>query len=207
MTKRDKLRSFNNALTSVVVVAALYSMVIPFMPGLKYRFITSKNPAAPYSGQLATVSGNKPADKPVELPKANRIVIPSARIDQPIIEGSGLWVIDSGGSWRKNLWVQSPKDVGNTVIVGHRFTYTNPDGAFYHLDKVGVGDKLALYWEGEELLYEVSEIKVVPADAVAVEANTGDRTLTLYTCTPLVTAENRLVVIAKPIEILTGVKK
>ncbi len=190
-------RRINNILTTVVIGIALYMILAPLWPGIVYR-LGQKN-TAPYGGQLAQITkGGRESPKP---PEDNRIVIPSAKIDQPIIEGGHLGVIDKGGSWRKPINTGSPKDPGNTVIVGHRFTYTNPSGAFYHLDKVRVGDKLALYWEGEELLYEVSEIKVVTATAVEVENNSSDRLLTIYTCTPLVTAQDRLVLVAKPYEV------
>lgn len=187
-------QQINHILTVVVAAAALYIAVVPYIPKIVWQF-KDKTAAAPYAGVLR---GN--VDTPAkEFPKDNRIVIPSALVDQPIVEGSGLWLIDEGGTWRKNLHVASPKEDGNTVIVGHRFTYKNPEGAFYNLDRVKLGDKLAVYWEGEELLYEVKEIKTVPETAIEVEYNTLDRTLTLYTCTPLVSAENRLVVIAKPV--------
>ncbi len=197
--KKLSLRGLNNALTVIVVLFAVYIMVIPFWPSIKYRLITSRRPAPVY-GTLGQTRADpaSPTPTPLPIPQDNRIVIPSSHIDQPIIEGYGLWVIEDGGSWRKNLWVESPKDIGNTVIIGHRFTYKNPEGAFYNLDKVAVGDDIAIYWQGEELLYTVAEIKIVAPEAVEVEAATSDRRLTLYTCTPLVTAENRLVVVAFP---------
>ena len=195
-------RSINNAITALVIIGAIYIVVAPYWPSIWWRF-RDHSAAAPYAGELRESTIKTGDVKPP--PKENRIVIPSALIDQPILEGSGIWVIDSGGSWRKNLHVGSPKDNGNTVVVAHRFTYARPDSGFYHLDKVRVGDRLAIYWEGEELIYTVTETKTVPESAVDVEYDTPDRTLTLYTCTPIITAENRLVVIAKPL--FTGEKQ
>jgi LPXTG-site transpeptidase (sortase) family protein len=191
-------RRVNNLLTLGVVLFAGYILVTPYIPSIKWIFKDKSN-SAPYAGQLRseTVITGEVAPPP----KENRIVIPSALVDLPILEGNGLWVVDKGGSWRKNLNTASPKEVGNTVIVAHRFTYTQPDDGFYHLDKVKIGDRFALYWEGEELLYEVSETRTVPETAVEIEYNTSDRRLTLYTCTPVLTAQNRLVVIAKPVEV------
>lgn len=188
-------KGVNNVLTTVVVLGALYIAIAPYWPGITW-ILKDKSSAAPYAGELRSATSKTGEAKPV--PDQNRIVIPSALIDQPILEGSGIWVIDNGGSWRKDLYVDSPKKDGNTVIVAHRFTYTKPDSGFYYLDKVKVGDKLALYWNNEELIYTVTEVKTVPASAVEVENNTTGRTLTLYTCTPIITAENRIVVVAKP---------
>ena len=196
--KNGYQRRTNNVLTLLIVLFALYVLISPVLPQMKW-LLKDKETGAPYAGQLFTLtSPTSPAPDPEKKPEGNRIVIPSALIDQPIYEGSSIWVIEHGGSWRKNLNTTSPEDFGNTVIIGHRFTYKQPEGAFYHLDKVTVGDKLAIYWNGEELLYTVSEKKVVAAEVVEVEQNTSDRRLTLYTCTPLVTAENRLVITALP---------
>lgn len=84
------------------------------------------------------------------------------------------------------------------MLVGHRFTYDG-NGVFYHLDKLKVGDQLAVFWEGKKYQYTVTETKVVPATATEVEDQTQDPQLTLYTCTPLWSAKDRLVVIAKPL--------
>jgi LPXTG-site transpeptidase (sortase) family protein len=62
--------------------------------------------------------------------------------------------------------------VGNTVIAGHRFTYTNPHGILYYLDKVQVGDDIGVYWDNTRYLYKVSEVKVVEPTAVQIEDNT-----------------------------------
>ena len=94
----------------------------------------------------------------------------------------------------------TPDKGGNTVLVGHRFTYKNPEGVFYHLDKVQLGDAITLHWQGNAYDYEVAEIKVVPANEISVEDNTAEPQLTIYTCTPLWSVKNRLVIIAKPLE-------
>ena len=113
------------------------------------------------------------------------------------MEGNSIAIISKGGTWRRPQSA-TPLDDGNTVIVGHRY-YGSNVSTFYHLDKVLVGQKLALYWEGQEYLYEVTESKVVGPSAVEVEAPTQDKRLTIYTCTPIWTAKNRLVIIAKPL--------
>lgn len=131
-------------------------------------------------------------------PEENRIVIPSIGLDEEILESSNIGVINDGGTWRRpNTAI--PTDIDNSVIVGHRFFDSNVS-TFYHLDKVEVGETSAVYWEGEELICSVSEKKVVPADAVDIEGSTDERQLTIYTCDPVWTAENRLVIIATPLE-------
>jgi sortase A len=189
------LRRFNNIFSIVVMLVGFYIAIAPFLPQLSYIF-RDKSPevTAPYVGNLAADEGS---DTVVPVPLDNRIVIPVIGVDEPILEGSNIGIISSGGTWRRPN-TATPKEPTNTVIVAHRY-YGKNASTFYHLDKVTIGHRFAVYWEGEELLYEVVETKVVPATAVEIEAPTNERQLTLYTCTPLWTAKDRLVVIAKPI--------
>lgn len=187
------LRRCNDILSLIVIALGIYIMTVPFLPQLTYKFRdTSPDKLAPYAGVLAVEQGSS-GSKPI--PTDNRIVIPDIGIDEPILEGRSIG--NTGGTWRRPN-TATPKDDTNTVIVGHRF-YGSNASTFYHLDKLLLGQKLAVYWEGEELIYEVAETKVVDANAIQIEAPTDERQLTLYTCTPLWTAKNRLVIIARPI--------
>ena len=175
-------------------------MLSPFWPALMWRLHPVR--PVPYDGKLRQiVSGDNSVNVPSEaqpLPVGNRIVIPTAGVDIEIKQGNSIDIIGSGGSWYKPLWTKSPLEDGNTVIIAHRFWYGHANSGFYHLDQVKVGDVLAIYWQGQELIYKVSEVKTVEPSDVSVEQNSPDRRLTLYTCTPVITAEHRLVVIAKP---------
>lgn len=179
----------------IVIGLGLYIIVTPFLPQVSYA-LRDKSPeaAAPYGGELAQSVGS---DTQADIPQDNRIVIPSIQLDEPILEGGNIWVIHDGGTWRRP-GTAVPTDKSNTVIVGHRF-YGNNVSTFYHLDKVLVGQRLAVYWEGKEIVYEVVETKIVDPTAVEIEAPTTEQQLTIYTCHPVWTAKNRLVVIAKPL--------
>jgi LPXTG-site transpeptidase (sortase) family protein len=189
-------RRFNNILSICVIGIALYILFTPFWPAIKFSLLTSRQELPVYAQDANPQQKDSSTSS---YPSENRIVIPSAFIDEAIVEGNDLSVIDNGGAWRKNLWVESPEEQGNTIIVGHRFTYQNPEGAFYHLDKVKTGDSIILFWNQKRLDYIVKEIKIVPDTEISVENDRGERELTIYTCTPLLTATDRLVVIAKPI--------
>jgi LPXTG-site transpeptidase (sortase) family protein len=191
------LRQFNNVLTVLVVTLGLYSITAPFLPQLLF-WLRPTDPAvtAPYAGALATAVGN---DTPAPLPEENRIVIPALSLDEPIIESNTINSISAGGTWRRPA-SSTPEKGGNTVIVGHRF-FGSRASTFYHLDKLNTGEIIALYWNGVERLYRVDAIQTVAADALFIEAPSEQEKLTLYTCTPLWTATNRLVVTALPIEV------
>jgi len=119
-------------------------------------------------------------------------------LDQPVLEGpvSRQYSTLNKGIWR---WPNgsTPDKGGNTVLIGHRFTYTNPRGAFYFLNKVKMGDEIGVFWNNREYLYRVASISVVSPTDTAIEDNTSDTRLTLFTCTPLWLPKDRLVVVAK----------
>ncbi len=187
------LRRFNNTATIVVIALGLYIVILPFLPEVIYRARLVNKPAdggAPYSGQLAGSDDdrkNPPAD--------NRIVIPSLQLDEPVKTGTNIGVLNDGGTWLRPK-TSAPDQQGNTVIVGHRY-YQRNLSTFYNLDKLKVGERIGVYWEGKEYVYKITEIKVVPSDAGYIEDKTNEKQLTLYTCTPIWTAKDRLVVVAK----------
>ncbi len=190
------LRRFNNVLSLAVIIIGLYIAVTPFIPQVQY-WLRDDSPeaVAPYAGELAQSEGSSSS---APIPAENRLVIPSIGINEPILEGSNIWTINEGGTWRRPN-TSNPTEDSNTVIVGHRF-YGSEVSTFYHLDKVEVGQKLALYWDQKEIVYEVTEKKIVDPSQVEIEAPTQEKQLTIYTCEPIWTAVNRLVIIAKPVD-------
>lgn len=176
------LRQFNNLLSVVVVALCLYVILAPLWPKVKYQ----TQPVPPL------VQAIDKGEQEV-IPDANTLVIPGMKLQQEIHEG-GEWVLNKG------VWHQSdtgsPSAGGNMVLSGHRFTYGGP-AVFYHLDKVKVGDKIAIFWEKKKYEYEVKEVKEVAPTTTEILAHTEKDQLTIYTCTPLLTAKNRLVIVAE----------
>jgi sortase A len=161
---------------------------MPFMPGIIFH-IQQKQGIQRKLQQAITM----PRASSVTI-TGNRLVIPTMLLNAPINEGTqtaalskGLWRIPSSST---------PNKGGNTVIAGHRFTYTNPEGAFYNLDKVRVGDEIGVFWQSNRYLYTVTDTEVVPPTDVSIQSPSSNSELTLYTCTPLWLPKNRLVVIA-----------
>lgn len=189
------LRRFNNFLSIAVVLLGLYIIIAPLIPNIIF-ILRDDTPEviAPYGGNLAKAVGSD-SDSPA--PDDNRLVIPGIGLNEPIYEGNFISVINNGGTWHRPNTV-APDESGNSVIVGHRF-YGSQVSTFYHLDKIEKGEPLAVYWEGQEVVYTVTEKKIVEATETSVEAPTNNRQLTLYTCHPLWTSSQRLVIIAQPI--------
>jgi len=180
----------------LVIVLGLYISISPFLPNILYFF--HHKTVVPYSGKLASYYGGS-SNKNTAPPAENRLVIPDININEKILESDSIRVIDHNGVWRRPATSNDPKK-GNMVIIGHRYLYTNPYGTFYHLDKLKVGSKMAIYWDKAEHVYQVSQIKVTDSHQTEVEAPTKTPQLTLYTCTPLISGKDRLVIIATEIK-------
>jgi sortase A len=195
-----KLRSINNFLFILIVAINLYIIAAPLLPQAVYwwnlhhsdrqaqlqRFITKPHPQSNSSSSPAGESG------------PNRLIIPAMMLNQATLEGSeSNWFnILYHGIWR---WPGSstPDKGGNTVFLSHRFSYTGPRGAFYYLNKLHIGDEIGVVWNNKMYTYSVVSTTVVPPTDTAVENNTSDARITLFTCTPLWHPVNRLVVVAK----------
>jgi LPXTG-site transpeptidase (sortase) family protein len=190
------LRRINNALSIIVVCLSLYIALSPLWPGMSFWWRThfGRKPA------LVVANTPVPTDKPKPpevIPEENTLVIPKLAMQEIIYDGATVAAL------RKGVWhrphTSSPDQGSNTVLVGHRFTYNGP-AVFYNLDKVGPGDQVIIYWQKEKYVYEIKDIKVVLPTAIEIEAPTDEPQLTIYTCTPLLTAKNRLIIRAVPLE-------
>lgn len=163
-----------------------YIILVPLLPAATF-WVRMRNP------QTQTILTRR--IHAAALPaKQNRILIPAILLDEPYYTGSSTQTLSKGLWLRPNA--STPDKQSNTVIVGHRFTYTNPQGTFYHLDKVDAGDEIGLFWQGKKYVYKVTHTRVMASSAREVEAPTSSATLTLYTCTPLWNPKDRLVVMA-----------
>ncbi len=189
--KRSKLRRLNTVLSVIVVALSLYIVALPLVPNVTYEInkLTNIKPSL--------VRANTPGEpsKPVEeFPSENTLVIPSINLQKTIFDGDSIRTLEQG-VWRRPA-TSDPTRGSNTVLVGHRYGY-NGNGVFYHLDKVNKGDNIVLYWQGKKRTYTVTTVKVVEPDDAQVEAPTKSPILTLYTCTPMWSFTNRLVIVAE----------
>jgi len=93
----------------------------------------------------------------------------------------------------------APGGRGNFAVSGHRTTYGAP---FYHLETLVAGDEIHVVdRELREWVYIVREQQIVgPSDTWVLgddPLNTGERMLTLTTCHPRFSAQQRLIVFAE----------
>jgi sortase A len=186
---------FNALLFAVIIAVNLYTIGLPFKPMVSLWLRQHIGSTSSRLSDLVNSPGITNGSVPV--PSGKRLVIPVMLLDEQVYEGTSPLTVHKGVWRRPNT--STPDKGGNTVMTGHRFTYKGRS-VFYELDKLKVGQRLAVFWDNHRYTYEVTEKKVVPPEQTEVEGQTKDSQLTLYTCTPLWSARNRLVIISKLVE-------
>jgi LPXTG-site transpeptidase (sortase) family protein len=94
----------------------------------------------------------------------------------------------------------------NIVIYGHSASPnynpqpTDTEVAFSFLPNLKVGDDIFIEMDGQQYQYKMYKSKIVePEDTSIINGTHGKQTLTLFTCFPLGSNENRYVAIARPV--------
>jgi LPXTG-site transpeptidase (sortase) family protein len=183
----------NKILFLVVLVLGLYLILFPIVPAISFWW-SRANGFTPTPYVATAIQKKQMPDG--QMPLDNRLAIPSIGLDEKINDGDNLRTANKG-VWR--LPKSSSPDVGgNTVLTGHRFSYSpNSARVFYNLDKVKPGDDIYIFWLQKTYRYEVTTKEVVNPDKAATEISSNDTRLTLYTGSPLWTSKNRLVIMAR----------
>lgn len=184
------LRRFNAALSLIIVVLALYILIWPLLPSLRW-WVRFQAPIVSHVPSISVVQSDP-------VPAVNTLIIPKLEMREQVFDGPTLHTLSKGVWHLPNS--SSPDKDGNTVFAGHRFTYSGK-AVFYYLDKVAINDNITLYWQGKRYDYVVTAINIVPPTDGKLIARTDSPTLTVYTCTPLWSAKDRLVITAKLAEV------
>jgi LPXTG-site transpeptidase (sortase) family protein len=180
----------NTLLLIAIIIVNAVTVGLPFVPSLVLKVQARQGQKERLEQKVAALETQLPSHGP------NRLIMPSALFDQPVFDGADTRTLRQG-VWHRPA-SSSPDKGGNTVFAAHRFTYSNPEGAFYHLDKLKLGDRIGVVWNDRMYRYRVDQVRVVGPHETAIEAATNGAQLTLYTCTPLAIPKDRLVVTAKP---------
>lgn len=206
-----KLPNINPKLLKILKVLILlfliYLIISPFLPeivfqirnllGIQYKeeriFLENTDE------DEETVGARESRFRDFDL-SGNRLIIPTIGVHIAVVEGSDESVLYRGAWRRPNS--STPDKGGNTVITGHRFHYIPPNNkTFYNLNKLEIGSKVFIFWNEVEYVYQIYEKFVVEPNQIEIEGPTQENILTLYTCHPLWTADQRLVVRGKLLEI------
>ena len=122
-----------------------------------------------------------------------RIVIPRIDASYVIVKGTDTSDLESGpGIYSETNF---PGVAGTTAIAGHRTTYLAP---FHNINLLHPGNHILLNMPYAHFTYTVIGQRVVlPTDVSAAVSNVGYTRLVLSACTPLFSAEKRLLVYAR----------
>jgi len=141
-----------------------------------------------------------PFAAPPEGDAVGIIGIPKIGVTQYVVEGVNVDDLRKGRGHYPST--QMPGHEGNSAIAGHRTTYGAPFG---DLDQLVVGDEIRVTTVQGDFHYKVTEQLVVDPSQIEVLDPTPDparlghqlATLTLTTCNPKYSAEQRLIIKAQ----------
>ena len=145
----------------------------------------------PVDGATASTTPTTAPASLVEGEAAAVIVIPKIGLDEVVVEGVGVEDLKKGVGHYPDT--RMPGETGNAALAGHRTTYGAP---FNKVDDLVAGDEISVTTRAGTFRYSVTEKKVVTPDEVSVLDDTPDNRLTLTTCHPKYSAEQRLIVVA-----------
>ena len=140
-----------------------------------------------------------------------RLIIPKINVDVPVVwdarpdHDSQMAAMAKGVAWFGIPGANSkPGQVGNTVLSGHSSSDWLDSGdykfIFARLEQMNKDDTLYINYQSTRYTYKITKKEVVkPTDVQALIYQTDKPMLTLITCVPLGTANNRLLVTAEQI--------
>lgn len=140
-----------------------------------------------------------------------KMVIPKINVDAPIVMNVGptnneqLAAMSNGIAHVRYPGASSePGQIGNSVFSAHSSSDWTDSGAykfiFVQLERLAVDDVVYINYNSKRYTYKVYDIKVVePTEIGALNYTGNDPVITLITCTPLGTAQKRLLVFAKQV--------
>lgn len=128
---------------------------------------------------------------------AYRIQIPAIGVDylvQPGIEDQHLAL--GPGHYPQT---PQPGEEGNAALAGHR-TVKGKASYFYNLHKLKIGDRVRIVYPDRQVEFAIERVFVTDPYDLSVLKSVGGALLTLTTCDPPGTDDNRLIVQARMVQ-------
>jgi LPXTG-site transpeptidase (sortase) family protein len=187
-------RKITNASLSVLgillIVTGLSLAIWISRPYITLLLSTSKIGALENKVRLGQVQGN-------------RIIIPTALVDVPILEGVSIGQLSLGVCHISQS--PSPGERGNCIIEGHNlaeFGWWRPQSFFSMLEILDKGTPIYIFYNGRKYVYKVKEKTYKNVnDPKLYDITPGER-LTLITCvstwSPTIYTNRRTVIVAHP---------
>lgn len=142
-----------------------------------------------------TTDGQQSPQNQAKIPAgkaAFRLMIPRIGLDMIVVEGTDRTSLKLGpGHMSRTV---QPGVPGVCVVSAHRTTYGAP---FFRLDRLQEGDEITIETATSRFVYQVFDTKVVSPNNDSFIEPAEESILALTTCTPIHSARQRLVVLAK----------
>lgn len=194
-----------------IPIAAAFAVVMVFAL-LQYNQVLIANVKA-YISPGTIEPQNIIIDPNAEIPVGpeTKMIIPKINVDAPIVMNVGptndeqLKAMENGIAHVRYPGASSePGQVGNSVFSAHSSSDWTDSGAykfiFVQLERLAVDDVIYINYNSTRYSYKVFDTKVVQPSDIGSLRYTGDEPIiTLITCTPLGTAEKRLLIFAKQV--------
>lgn len=145
----------------------------------------------------------------LRMPKAERVQIPSLQIDAPVEDvgteiknGQLVWkvIADIVGHHRASA---NPGEPGNMVLTGHVESRSSGN-VFLSLPEIQIGDEVIVTSAAGDFTYVVTNVEVRHASETGVLSLGFEEKLTLITCVPDGIYDHRVIVTAKPLEMVAS---
>ena len=117
-----------------------------------------------------------------DLPEGHFVLIPSIKVNSPISDSKDYKKALLKGTWIVTDYGTPEKDQLPIILAAHRFGYTSWSTdfrnriSFYNLPKTNKGDRVSIYWNQREYIYEIYDKE----ESTFISDYTAD--LILYTC-------------------------
>jgi LPXTG-site transpeptidase (sortase) family protein len=189
--KRRYLPAMSGILVAILVFGFFNSQLLSSR--IAY-YLGSRQPAAALDSQTIA--------SPISKNSPNVIIINSIGVNAPVIfenqNSENQFLLDLRSGVVHYPQTALPGQEGNVAIFGHSsgvwWEIGNYKFVFTLLDKVKVGDKVFIDYDGTRYIYRVYGTEVVPPTDLSVLDQAGGHMLTLITCTPVGTSTNRLII-------------
>lgn len=157
--------------------------------------------AAPTVAPLLATQSISVSALPAPTETDDRIIIPKIGVNIKFAPGAES--LDRGAEWR-HPDRGNPVIGGNFIIAAHRFSIQpTPQGTvekspFYNIDKLSIGDKIIVDYQGVRYAYEIDKKFDVTPNQTEIEAPSDTAKLTLYSCELGGSDAGRIVITASP---------
>jgi LPXTG-site transpeptidase (sortase) family protein len=143
----------------------------------------------PTGGRLQVLSFDRRKELPtyqIEIPKLGMKYMVGEGIDNPVLaKGPGHYPQTA-----------LPGELGNAALAGHRTVRGRP-AFFYRLNELQLGDEIRIGYQDRTLSFAVEKVYLTTPYDLAVLSPTATPSLTLTTCDPPGSDEQRLIVTAR----------